>query len=437
MGFQPDGRRWVSYGASEKDGSALKFWGADDGEALAAWAGPKAEPSAIAISPEGRLAVVGARAQPLQYWGLPDEKSVAPSTPLVKETAAPPTAAVGNAQRILLFDPAEWPEVKTRKKGSEVISEVGGPWAETWRTSAWDKAAIAEFTVERVTDGKALTLCNIQGRASAQISVGKPLTTLKKGHRYQVAVVYQVDEGATGSVHVRKDWGHPGNVHMMDLRSTFGQWREAALVFTQAEDAPLLLFLQNYSVGADKKVLFRRIEITEQPVKTDDRNVIHRLNFGQPFLIRKQGDQTLEKTGTGTWPQGWVGNIWKETSVGVFALEPVGDVSALKLETVEGEPAMQLFTPSAPVQLVGGRRYAVKLTYQAAANLRGNLGLREEEGTTDRIGLQLLPTGDEWRTTEVVFQPPRNCPLKLYIQNRSTPPDGALRIRSLEVAEVK
>jgi hypothetical protein len=140
------------------------------------------------------------------------------------------------------------------------------------------------------------------------------------------------------------------------------------------------------------------------------------------------GPKASEKTGDFTPP--WSGNVWDSAATGEIAAKAGEGVT---LTNLTGKPSAQFYNWQ-PVDLPGGKKYALVCEYRSGASGAGRVMVRVE-GAKEQ-GADLPGTSGQWKSARVEWEQAAPGKLSLMVQNYASGRDGALTVRALRVLEV-
>jgi eukaryotic-like serine/threonine-protein kinase len=147
--------------------------------------------------------------------------------------------------------------------GEKAQLAVGeGQLTEPLIAGTWDATTVAEVVAEKVDGAMAVGLRNLEGRASVQFLVARPLARLEAGRVYLIRVEYLTTGSSKPNIRL-EDGGFPNVIMSQSLDKADGHWKVFQTTLNESKDIPLSLNFQNDAVGADKTFYIKSIEGTE------------------------------------------------------------------------------------------------------------------------------------------------------------------------------
>jgi tRNA A-37 threonylcarbamoyl transferase component Bud32 len=367
-------------------------------------------------------------------------KPPAPKTTPAVATVLPPAAG---GPIVYKLDPAEFETFRAVFQHNQLREGRLGKLPNGWNCQVYRMEATGEFRVEAFAGQKVFLIGASEGTAASQLVFRPERVNVKPfqpGKSYEVRFESKADTGIKGysSVQIVGDWK---TIATTEFGS--GTWKWYSHKFTMPESGDVQLTFGSRTLGVDKFVHFRKIEIAESEPPAPNVAGANRYLFDgakiQPFSeggklvmgANNQKDWKVERK-TGAWPANWYGRPWRENDEAEFFAETVDGRMVLGSRNTAGKGSAMLITPE--VDGFDGKAI-LTLEYRTDSTQPVKHGLRflPTKPTKDKAFdlAKLDPTNGTWKTATLELDLKGASGGRLEFHNNDTGPGGEFRLRAL------
>ncbi|MDY3560404.1 serine/threonine protein kinase [Gemmata sp. JC673] len=220
----------------------------------------------ISPDPKAPTAPTGAfRLRSLDVW-KGRAAAAAPAAPAAPTALANRFAGWRAGTVVYRSDLGEIEPFQVTKEGAKIRAGAPEQLPKGIRASCWKPTAVAEFRCESTGISRALGLANLSddkaGRIAFELEREMDLR-LTPGKAYRVTVEYATQSGASGGMVVQAPGTTVRNVLQIPLTASDDIWKTVSGEFERRDGEPIRLSLESFTVGAEKVLSIRSVEVTE------------------------------------------------------------------------------------------------------------------------------------------------------------------------------
>ncbi len=372
----------------------------------------------------------------------PNKVEPTKTTPVVATTAQ--TAASGRI--VQKFDPAEIETFRAVFLHNQLREGRLGKLPAGWNCQVYRMEATGEFRNEAFAGQRIFLVGASEGTAATQL-VFRPdranVASFQPGKSYEVRFEAKTDTGVKGysSVQIMGDWK---TIATTEVGS--GTWKWHSHKFTMPETGDIQITFGSRTLGIDKFLHIRKIEIAEsdppvpnatgparfvfEPAKLQAFREVGKLVAG----ANDQKDWKVEQK-SGAWPANWSGRPWRENDQAEFFAEMLDGTMVIGSKNLVEKGSAMLLSPE--TDGFDGKAH-LTLEYRTDSMAVTKLSLRflPTKPTRDKAFdlVKLDPTNGTWKTATFELDLKGATAGRLEFHNNDTGAGGTLRIRALKLA---
>jgi GH35 family endo-1,4-beta-xylanase len=252
----------------------------------------------------------------------------------VRAQQAVPQVLAGVGTRVFTFEAKSAEPFSGAYKGQE--KTAGADFIGLgWSFNLWDAASTGEGGIEAhaASGERAVFLRNLAGQPSSQLYPWKGKPVLLKDHRYEAVISYATTGGGVWRL---GEHGKPDTMEVA-LENSGGAWREARRTWTAKPGGELDWALQNTTLGADKTLYVRSLQILDLGGPSAEQVLASGAVPQEPDAYNASIIQNLQAK---KLPRPvFVFGATEEATLEYFHLHgPAADAATLKIINVTGQP---------------------------------------------------------------------------------------------------